>query len=123
MDLHVFDKSAKERPALPPLIRYIWGMRTKIFALDDDALDTWFSEEAPARPLNEFAENHGQLVFDGSMDRTPVDGNIILLKDDNDDVKEFIVLLQVFRLDHDDPNADLAEVYVHERHFETSPVS
>jgi hypothetical protein len=80
---------------------------------DEDVLDTFFSEDAPPRPMAAVGVEHGKLIFKDKLSSSVQENDIIIVND-----VEYFVLLRII---HADVNE--MELLVHRRHFEGSAKS
>lgn len=88
-------------------------MLTRMYAIDEDVLETFFGPDAKPIPVGAIGPEHGQLVFDGNLEVQPNEGDVVVARVGVTETEEFIVLLRVYHV-----ATDVAELIVHRRHFE-----
>ena len=84
---------------------------------DHDVMQTFFGEESPDRPVATLGHDHGELIFEGNMTETPIEGDVLLLPDGNGSEgggdAEYVILVKVYHAVENE-----VEIVVHRRHFE-----
>jgi hypothetical protein len=83
-------------------------MKTKVFEIDADTVQTFFGEDQHL-PVSEVGEDHGELIWEGSMPLHPDAGDALVIADE-----EYVVICRIYQTIEDGLQSTLL---VHPRLF------